>query len=366
MTMRTAFRGTLLLSLALAACGGGATDDAKGATAARIVTGAKTALAVEQSFAETIDATAVVSGRPDRMATLSAPAAARVAAVHVVAGQHVNAGDALVELDQVAFRAAVDATAAALAAAEQQQARLQRLGDAGIAARRDVEAGAAALASARAAAQTARRQADLSILRSPISGVVTQVTAVLGATADPAQALVQVADGRALDLVLSIPPAQSAILRAGARVELLGGAREATALGEGTVTAVGGVVDSATRAVVVRAAVQRTVRPLSIGETVAVHIAAAVRPHALVVPVEALVPDGESFKVFVADAAGMAHARAVDVGGRSDTMAEILKGLSAGERIVTYGAYGMDDSVKVAPAGASAGKGATRSAPAGQ
>jgi hypothetical protein len=37
------------------------------------------------------------------------------------------------------------------------------------------------------------------------------------------------------------------------------------------------------------------------------------------------------------------------VGGRSETLAEITDGLKAGERVVTYGAYGMDDSVKVAP-----------------
>jgi hypothetical protein len=37
----------------------------------------------------------------------------------------------------------------------------------------------------------------------------------------------------------------------------------------------------------------------------------------------------------------------VEVDGRSDAFAEIVKGLKAGERIVTYGAYGMDDSVRV-------------------
>jgi hypothetical protein len=34
---------------------------------------------------------------------------------------------------------------------------------------------------------------------------------------------------------------------------------------------------------------------------------------------------------------------------RSETVAEITDGLKAGDRVVTYGAYGMDDSVKVAP-----------------
>ena len=39
---------------------------------------AKTAVVTEQPFAETLDATAVVSGRPDHMAILSAPSASRI------------------------------------------------------------------------------------------------------------------------------------------------------------------------------------------------------------------------------------------------------------------------------------------------
>ena len=180
--------------------------------------------------------------------------------------------------------------------------------------------------------------------------MVTSVAAVLGATADPAQTLVQVADGSVLDLVVSLPPAEAARLRMGASVELLGEGRESVVIGEGTLTAVGGAVDSATRAVTVRAAVRRSTRKLEIGETIPVRIAVGSHTKALVVPIAALVPDGESFKVFVVDNQGIAHARAVEVGGRSEALAEITKGLTVGERIVTYGAYGMDDSVRVSPA----------------
>jgi len=283
------------------------------------------------------------------MAILSAPSAARIAAVHVVAGQRVAKGDVLVELDQVAFRGAMNAADAALAASEKQYARQQRLADAGIAARRDVELAQTELAAARATAESAHRQAELSIIRSPIGGVVTSVAAVLGATADPAQALVQVADGSLLDLAMNLVPIDAARLHVGASVDVLGEGKNAAAIGDAVLTAVGAAVDSATRAVAVRAALRHSARPLHVGETVAVRIAVASRAKALVVPIAALVPDGESFKVFVVDEQGIAHAREVEVNGRSDTLAEVVKGLKAGERIVTYGAYGMDDSVKVAP-----------------
>jgi multidrug efflux pump subunit AcrA (membrane-fusion protein) len=39
----------------------------------------------------------------------------------------------------------------------------------------------------------------------------------------------------------------------------------------------------------------------------------------------------------------------VTVGNRSATAAVIVEGLKAGERIVTFGAYGMEDGAKVVP-----------------
>ncbi|MHB8838304.1 MAG: efflux RND transporter periplasmic adaptor subunit, partial [Gemmatimonadaceae bacterium] len=274
--------------------------------------------------------------------------------VHVVAGQRVAKGEVLVELDQVAFRGAVNATKAALEAAEAQYARQQRLAEAGVAARREVEQAATELATARAAAASARRQAEWSVMRSPIAGAVTSVTAVLGAMADPAQTLVQVADGRVLDLVLSVPPHDAMRLRPGAEVDVLGEGKETPVIGHAVLTAVGGAVDSATRAVTVRAALRESTRPLEIGATVPVRVVIGVQPKALVVPVAALVPDGESFRVFVVDAAGITHARAVDVVVRTETLAAIGKGLRAGERVVAYGAYGMDEGVRVQPAAAGA------------
>ena len=67
-------------------------------------------------------------------------------------------------------------------------------------------------------------------------------------------------------------------------------------------------------------------------------------------------PDGEGFKVFVVDAENIAHEQPVKVGARTDSTAEITEGLKGGERVVTYGAYGVEDSVKVTTGSAPKGK----------
>jgi RND family efflux transporter MFP subunit len=178
--------------------------------------------------------------------------------------------------------------------------------------------------------------------------------AVLGASVDVNQPLVEVADPSALDIVFTVTPAQAARVRPNAAITLSSGQKAGgEPLGSGAVLQVAASVDSATRGVSIRARAPGTRRPLRIGETVFGQIVVATHPKAIAVPLAALVPDGEGFKVFVVDSQSIAHEQAVTVGARSDSTAEITEGLKGGERVITYGAYGVEDSVKVKTAPAS-------------
>jgi RND family efflux transporter MFP subunit len=339
------FRWTALA--AVVAFAGCSKDDA-GEERAQSEVAVRTEVAAIRPFIETVGALGFVAARPGHVAALSAPIAARVTRVIATVGRRVESGDELVELDQGPLVAAARSADAALTSAERSAERTRRLADAGIAPRKDLDQATADLERARADAATARRQQELSVVRAPFAGVVTRVQATLGATADPSQMLVEVADPGAVDILFSVAPSQAGLLHRGARISISAGQNAAgDPLGSATVIDVGGVVDTSSRGVTVRAQAPGASRQLRIGETVFGEIAAVVKPNAVVVPLEALVPDGEAFKVFVVDAAGMARARAVTVGGRTDKLAEISAGLKAGERVVTYGAYGIEDSAKV-------------------
>jgi multidrug efflux system membrane fusion protein len=52
-------------------------------------------------------------------------------------------------------------------------------------------------------------------------------------------------------------------------------------------------------------------------------------------------------KVMVVDSKMEAHDRPVQVGVRQGDKAQILKGLNAGEHVVTVGGLGLDDKAKV-------------------
>ncbi len=342
--------GSALLTLALiGACHGSQkpADDSGPA-----VTGVRTAVATSEPFPEAVNVIGTVNARPGRYAALAAPGPTRVARIFVVPGQRVSKGDSLVEFERAPFDAQAQSAAAALSGAERNAARAARLAQAGILPQKDADQAAADLAAAQSAAVTARRAQELATLRAPLAGVVTRMTAVLGASVDASQTVVEVADPAALDVVFNVSPAEAGRIQTGDTLTLTGtegGARES--LGSARVVSVAVAVDSVTRAVAVRAHLNvgrpAETRPLRIGESVSGQIITGVHANAVSVPVEALVPEGEGFRVYVVDSSGIAHARPVVVGGRSEARVEIVRGLAAGERVVTTGAYGVTDSAKI-------------------
>jgi RND family efflux transporter MFP subunit len=342
---RKSFAASLVL-LALLGCGRGESEGGEEGVPA--VVDARTGVASLQAVEQTVAAIGTVVPRPGSFAQLAPPASARVARVYVVGGERVAAGAPLVEFEHGPFDAALHSAEAEVISAQHAYDRAVRLADEGILPRKDVDQAATDLAQAQASLGTARRSQELSTLRAPIAGVVTRMTAVMGSSVEPGTPLVEVADPSALDIVLNVSPSDAALVRAGATVAFAAGERPGgEQLGTGAVSTVGASVDSATRVVAIHARLARPSRPLRIGESVFGTILVATHPRAITVPIEALVPEGEGYKVFVVDSAGIAHGRPVTVGVRTATVAEILVGLAAGEAVVTYGAYGMEDSARV-------------------
>lgn len=340
---------TLLLLTLLTACSDH--DDAEGGRPVVAQVSATVEPVQTREFDESIEAVGTVTPRTGQVASLAAPAPARVARVFVTAGSNVRAGDPLIEFEHAPFDAAAASAESALRTAEQAAERTQRLADAGVLPRKDAEAATAELANARSNAVAARRIKELTTLRAPIGGAVTRISAVLGANVEPTQQLVDIANVRALDVVLTVSPADAARARVGQRVTLYAGS---TATGDsiaiGRVGEVAAVVDSASGGVMVRVTLTETTRTLRISEVVMGRVAVARHANALVVPEEALVPTGEGFQVFTVDSTRVAHATPVTIGGRSSGMVWISDGLSGGEQVVTKGAFGIDDGATVVSA----------------
>jgi membrane fusion protein (multidrug efflux system) len=125
---------------------------------------------------------------------------------------------------------------------------------------------------------------------------------------------------------------------------------------EGKVFAINPLVDAAGRAIVIRAQVKNTDTALRPGMFARVRLFTRTAEDALVLPEQALVPQGEDQYVFrVVD--GKAVRAKVTVGQRRDGMVEIVDGLAAGDLVVNAGQLKLRDGSPVAVAVAGAGKG---------
>ncbi len=326
---------TLIVSIGAAGCGGG-----EEAAPPEPLVAAATAPVLRGDFTPAIHASGTVVARSGALARLAAPAPSRVTAVHVNLGDRVAQGTPLVTLDAPLFSADSAGTAAALTAAQAAWERAVRLEQEGIVPAREVEQRAAELAQARASAATSRRNAELSVLRAPITGVVTGLDASLGASVDPGMTLVEVVDPRSLDVAIALSPDDAARIRPGMPVTI-----SAPGIGpiKARVVAIGAAVDPASRTVTVRAR-PAAATGLRVDQTVTAVITLPSLPDAILVPAAAIVPEGDSaVVVFTVDSARVVHRTPIIIGQRSDSIVTVRQGLTPGEIVVTAGAFAMVD-----------------------
>ena len=121
----------------------------------------------------------------------------------------------------------------------------------------------------------------------------------------------------------------------------------------GKVLAVNPLIDAAGRSVVIRALVRNTDASLRPGMFARVTLITRDEKEALVIPEQAIVPQGDEQYVFrVVD--GKVVRVKVDIGQRRDAKVEVLKGLAANDVVVTAGQLKLRDGMPVTIANAAA------------
>jgi membrane fusion protein (multidrug efflux system) len=119
---------------------------------------------------------------------------------------------------------------------------------------------------------------------------------------------------------------------------------------EGKVFAINPLVDATGRSIVIRALVKNADTALRPGMFARVRLITRDQQDALVVPEQAIVPQGDEKFVFrIVD--GKALRTRITVGQRRDGKAEIVSGLAAGDTVVSAGQLKLRDGVAVAVAG---------------
>jgi len=308
-----------------------------------------TAEVQREQVTETVKAFGVVAADPNSQFVLATPIEGRIRKLNAYKGQVVQAGDEIAEIEPgPVARSQFGQLQTAVTNAEQQLEHFRRLFAEQLATRDQVAAAEQTLADARSqlAAQKALGGGEqLVTLRSPKTGIVTNLTAQIGAQVAANATVAEFADRVSLMIQLGVEPSDAPEVAVGDRVQLEHLFAKGPAV-PAEIASVGAIVDPTTR--LLDALVHVTgeaAQQFALGETVKATVASK-QSEVLTIPRSAMLYDGDQPYVFVIDG-GHARQRSVKLGEGRGEKVWVEGGLEAGQLVAVSGLIGLTDGAKV-------------------
>jgi membrane fusion protein (multidrug efflux system) len=259
----------------------------------------------------------------------------RVVAILFREGQEVAPGTPLFQIDSTELAAQVAQLAAQRDLAQQDLARTRELIAQNAASTSDLEHAEASARSADAQYRLQSTRLARTTVRAPFGGTVGQRFVSLGDYVNNTSRLVSLQTVNPQRASFQVPERFARSLKRGQRVTFRVAAipgREFT----GEVDFVDPVVQLPGRTILVKARVPNPQRLLQSGMFIEARLVTAMRPKAVVIPEDAIVPlQGANFVWVVQE--GKANRRQVGLGVRTPGFVEVASGVDAGEQVVVGG-----------------------------
>lgn len=317
------------------------------------------------------DAQAVGSLRSRQSVVLRPEVAGRITSIQFRDGQRVQRGQTLVQFDDQLPRAQVQQSQAELSIAQANHNRNQELVAQGFISQRSVDESAANLEVAQAKLALSRATAQRLKIVAPFTGVAGIRSVNVGDYLKDGADIVNIEDLDAVFVDFRLPERLQSKVRTGQTAQVtfdaLPGVQYAA-----VVQAINPQIDADGRAIVVRGCIDNRRLQLRPGMFARVTTVFAERSNALVVPEEAIVPDGSSpFVLKVVDGktpgSRITRRTPVELGARTPGFVEVLSGLSATDVVVTAGQQRIrKDGTEVRLVTLGAGEKSSASSPEGE
>jgi cobalt-zinc-cadmium efflux system membrane fusion protein len=327
--------------------------------------GIETAEVASQSLAQILTATGRLALNDDAVVRVGTFVDGRVVHIFAKVGDHVRKGQTLVHIHSHELTDARGAFAKAkatlvekekaLAFANAEAERAERLFAAKAIAKREVDQAQARVVAAKAEIDLVKAELERAAeflehlavdqdapdevaIHSTLSGIVTKRLVTEGTVVSDAMDLMEVANISTLWAMAEIPEAQASFARLGQAVSI-----KVPALGEATISGkvvhIGTALNPATRTVQVRCLVNNPRGNLRPEMYATIDLKGSATASTLAVPRIALQDINGEKVVFVALADDAFEKRVVELGREQGEFVEVLKGLEAGTRIVTKGGF---------------------------
>jgi membrane fusion protein, multidrug efflux system len=289
------------------------------------------------------DAVAAGTLRANESVLLRSEVAGRIARVNFTDGARVARGTVLIGLDASIAVAEVEQSKAELGLAQANFQRTSELAERNFVSQSAKDQAAANLAVLEARLKLAQARLAKSEIRAPFNGMMGLRNVSVGDFVKDGNDLAVIEDVSSMKVDLRLPERYLAQLKPGQqiRIELdsYPGRRFAA-----TLDAIDVQVDPNGRSLIVRGKLPNTEGLLRSGMYARATVVLRENPAALMVPEEALIPQGATAFVYrVVD--GKATRTRVETGLRQEGRVEILKGLSAGDLVVTAGQLRLNRDV---------------------
>ncbi len=271
----------------------------------------------------------------------------RITEIPAAEGTEVAAGAPLVRIDDQELKAQVAKAEADRDLARQALARTRDLLAQKASSASDLEKAEATARSTQAELDLLTLRLGRTTVRAPFAGVVGQRYVSLGDYVTSSTRLVALQTVNPQRIAFTVPERFATRLKRGQRVAF----RVASLSGqefEGVVDFVDPVVQLPGRTILIKAVVPNPRRQLSAGMFAEARLATEVRPKAVVVPEDALLPLQGAFFVWVSKES-KATRRQVGIGVRTPGFVEVKSGVEAGEQVVVGGQERLFEGAVLAP-----------------
>lgn len=271
----------------------------------------------------------------------------RITDILVREGQFVGAGTPLFKVDDAELTAQVAQAEADRQLARQALERTKQLMAQNASSTADLEQAQAKAQSADANYDLLKTRLDRTVVRAPFAGVTGRRLVSIGTFVNTQTPLISLQSVNPQQAAFQVPERYAERLRRGQLVSFQVAALPGKNF-SGEVVFVDPVVELPGRTILIKARVPNSERQLQAGMFIEARLATDIRPNAVVVPEDAILPlEGSNFVWVVKD--GKADRRAVTLGVRTAGWAEVQGGVEAGDQVVVAGVAMLFPGAAVMP-----------------
>ena len=211
----------------------------------------------------------------------------------------------------------------------------------------NVKSALAGLRGSEAGLKVADKQLADTYISSKIAGKLGSKKISVGGTVAPGTEIGKIVDDSRLKVAVLVSETDIAKLKTGQKVTVTVDAIPGTVF-EGKILTVGLATDKEGRSYQVEVMIDNSKNPeIKSGMFARCEIVTQVKDNVLVIPEKAIIPNNDGTKQVFVVYGGKAIAKPVTVGIKTGSLAEIISGLSVGEKVITVGQQRVENNAPV-------------------